>query len=86
MFVSQLRDPMIYILFIAVAISLFLKEIGDAVIIVAVILLNAIIGMIQEAKAEKSLEALRKMSSPTALVRREGKVYEMPTADIVVAT
>ena len=84
MFVSQLRDPMIYILFIAVAISLFLKEIGDAVIIVAVILLNAIIGMIQEAKAEKSLEALRKMSSPTALVRREGKVYEMPTADIVV--
>ncbi len=84
MFLSQLHDPMIYILFIAVAISLFLKEIGDAVIIVAVILLNAVIGMVQESKAEKSLEALKKMSSPTALVRRDGKVFEIQTADIVV--
>jgi Ca2+-transporting ATPase len=59
MFLSQLRDPMIYILFGAVIISIFLKEVSDAVIILAVILLNAVIGMIQEAKAEKSLEALK---------------------------
>ena len=59
MFLSQLRDPMIYILIGAVLISAFLKEFGDAIIIMAVILLNAIIGMVQESKAEKSLEALK---------------------------
>lgn len=84
MFLSQLRDPMIYILFGAVAISLFLKEVSDSVIILAVILLNATIGVIQEAKAEKSLEALKKLSSPTALVRRDGVPVEIPAAELVV--
>ncbi|QOX63283.1 cation-translocating P-type ATPase [Anoxybacterium hadale] len=83
MFLSQLRDPMIYILFGAVVISLFLKEVSDAVIILAVILLNAVIGMVQESKAEKSLEALKKLSSPTALVRRNGVPIEVPAADLV---
>jgi len=71
-FLSQLRDPLIYILLVAVMISLFLREFGDAVIIFAVILLNAVIGAAQESRAEKSLEALKKMSSPVALVRRDG--------------
>ena len=84
MFLSQLRDPMIYILLGAVVISLFLKEISDSIIILAVILLNAIIGMIQESKAEKSLEALKKLSSPTALVRRDSAPVELPAADLVV--
>lgn len=84
MFLSQLRDPMIYILFAAVAISAFLREFGDAIIILAVILLNAIIGLVQESKAEKSLEALKKMSSPSALVKRDGKVFEIPTAELVI--
>jgi Ca2+-transporting ATPase len=84
MFISQLRDPMIYILFVAVAISSFLKEFSDSLIILAVILLNATIGMIQESKAEKSLEALKKLSSPTALVRRNGNLIEIPAADLVV--
>lgn len=83
MFLSQLRDPMIYILFGAAAISLFLKEVSDAVIILAVILLNATIGVVQESKAEKSLEALKKLSSPTALVRRNGSPVEIPAADLV---
>ncbi|MDD4583742.1 MAG: cation-translocating P-type ATPase [Eubacteriales bacterium] len=83
MFLAQLRDPMIYILFAAVAISAFLKEFGDASIILAVILLNAIIGVVQESKAEKSLEALKKLSSPMALVRRDGNVIEIPAADLV---
>lgn len=83
MFLSQLRDPMIYILFGAVVISGFLREFSDAVIILAIILLNAIIGMVQESKAEKSLEALKKLSSPTALVRREGKPVEIPAAELV---
>ncbi len=83
MFIAQLRDPMIYILFAATGISLFLQEIADALIILAIILLNAIIGMVQEAKAEKSLEALKKLSSPTALVRRGGKIYDIEAAHLV---
>ena len=84
MFLSQLRDPMIYILFGAVVISLFLKEFSDACIILAVILLNAVIGMIQESKAEKSLDALKKLSSPTALVRRNGAHAEIPASELVI--
>jgi len=84
MFLSQLRDPMIYILFGAVIISVFLKEISDAAIILAVILLNAVIGMVQESKAEKSLEALKKLSSPTAMVRRDGCPMEIPASELVV--
>ncbi len=83
MFLSQLNDPMIYILFAAAAISLFLHEIGDAAIILAVVLLNAIIGMTQEAKAEAALAALKQMTSPTALVRRDGKLVDLPAKDLV---
>ena len=83
MFVSQLNDPMIYILMVAVVISAFLGELVDACIIVAIILLNAIIGTVQEDKAEKSLEALKKLSSPTAMVRRDGKPVEVSASQLV---
>jgi Ca2+-transporting ATPase len=83
MFISQLQDPMIYILFAATGISLFLREVTDALIILAIVLLNATVGMVQEAKAEKSLEALKRLSSPTALVRRDGKLYDMAAKDLV---
>lgn len=84
LFLSQLQDPMIYILMGAVVISAILKEFSDAFIIIAVILLNAVIGMIQEEKAEKSLEALRQLSSPMALVRRGGKAIEIPAKELVL--
>ncbi|WRS26435.1 cation-translocating P-type ATPase [Oscillospiraceae bacterium MB08-C2-2] len=84
MFLSQLNDPMIYILFAAAAISMFLREWGDAVIILMVVLLNAIVGMSQEAKAEQALEALKKLSSPFALVRRDGKLMDVPAAELVL--
>jgi Ca2+-transporting ATPase len=83
MFLAQLRDPMIYILMAAVVISAALGEFSDAFIIVAVILLNAIVGVVQESKAEKSLEALKQLSSPVAMVRREGKTFEIPAAELV---
>lgn len=83
MFLSQLRDPMIYILFAAALISIFLRELGDAAIILFVVLLNAVVGTVQEAKAEQSLEALKKLSSPTALVRRDGRLLEVPAEELV---
>ena len=83
-FLSQLNDPMIYILFAATIVSLFLKEISDAIIIVSVVLLNGIIGTIQETKAEKALEALKKMSSPTCIVKRNGKLKEIKAEELVV--
>ena len=75
---------MIYILFVAIIISVSLKEISDAIIIVAVVLLNGIIGTVQESKAEKALEALKKMSSPSCVVIRDGHLVEIKAEELVV--
>lgn len=83
MFLSQLRDTMIYILFAAAAISIALGEVTDAIIILLVVLINAVIGVVQESKAEAALEALKNLSSPTAMVRRSGRAVEIPAADLV---
>ena len=83
MFLAQLRDPMIYVLIAAAVISVALREFSDAVIILCVVLLNAIVGMVQEGKAQRALDALKKMSSPTATVRRDGVVQELPAAQLV---
>ena len=83
-FLAQLNDPMIYILLVATFISLILGEISDAIIIIAVVLLNGVIGTVQESKAEKALEALKKMSSPTCVVRRDGSVKEIKAEELVV--
>lgn len=83
MFLSQLNEPMIYILFAAAAISLLLKEVSDAIIVLIVVLLNAVIGMVQEGKAQEALEALKKLSSPTAMVRRDGVTKEIPASELV---
>ena len=64
MFLDQLRDPMIIILLAGAFISAFLRELVDAGIIVAVIALNALIGVMQQYRSEKALEALKDMSSP----------------------
>ena len=84
LFFEQLNDPLIYILLVAIAVSLFLGEAGDAGIIAAVILLNAVVGVIQEGKARAAIEALQKLSSPRALVRRDGKEREIASAQLVV--
>ncbi|MDR1068096.1 MAG: cation-translocating P-type ATPase [Clostridiales Family XIII bacterium] len=81
-FFSQMNDPMIYILLAATIVSVILGEYTDAVIIIAIVLLNAVIGVVQESKAEKSLEALKKLSSPFALVRRDGGPVELPAAEL----
>jgi Ca2+-transporting ATPase len=83
MFFEQLKDWLIYILFVAVLITLFLGEYIDAAIIVFVILINAVLGVFQEVKAGKAIEALQKMTKPKALVLRNGEVKEMHSAKIV---
>lgn len=83
MFLEQFKDVMVIILLIAAAISGFLKEFADTAIILAVVIINAILGIIQESKAEKALEALKKMSAPYSKVKRNGDVLLIKTEDIV---
>ncbi len=82
-FIAQLMDWLIYILLVAVIITLFLGEYVDSVIIVIVIITNAILGVIQEIKAGRAIEALQKMSHPKALVRRNGDVREIHSDQVV---
>ena len=83
-FVEQLQDPLIYVLLGAAVISFLLHEMADAVIICAVVGLNAIVGTVQEGKARKALEALKKLTSPKAVVIRDGIRKEIPAVQLVV--
>ena len=83
LFVAQLQEWLIYILFAAVVITLFMGEYIDSVIILLVIIVNAVLGVVQEVKAGKAIEALQKMSFPKALVRRNGEVKEVDSEKIV---
>nr|WP_239565518.1 calcium-translocating P-type ATPase, SERCA-type [Brevibacillus fulvus] len=82
-FFNQFKDFMVVILLIATIISFFLGEYLDAITIVAIILINGILGFIQEARAEKSLQALKQMASPMARVVREGKPMMIPASELV---
>lgn len=75
---------MVIILIIGAIVSIFLKEYMDACIILVVIVLNAIIGVIQEFKAEKAIDALEKLSEPKAYVLRDGYLKEINSEDLVV--
>ena len=70
-FLEQLNDPLIYVLIVAAVVSVLLGEISDAVIIGVVVVMNALVGMLQEGKARKALESLKKLTSPKAMVIRE---------------
>ncbi|MHC2990471.1 ATPase [Pontibacter sp. HJ8] len=83
LFVAQLRDRLIYVWFAAVVITLFMGEYIDAIIILAVIILNAVLGVVQEVKAGNAIEALQKIASPKALVRRDGVVKEVDSETVV---
>ena len=83
MFLAQLRDWLIYVLLAAVIITLFMGEYIDAAIILLVIIINATLGVVQEIKAGKAIDALKKMSFPKALVRRNGKTLEIDSEKLV---
>lgn len=74
---EQLNEPLIYVLLVAAAASLFLHELGDTLIILVVVAMNATVGVIQEGKAQRALEALKKLQSPHALVLRDGQYHKV---------
>ena len=80
---SQINNILIWILIAAAVISVIAGELTDAVIIVSVIMLNAVIGIVQESKAEKALEELQKISTPKAVVKRDGQIKEISSEKIV---
>ncbi len=82
-FLAQLNDPLIFILFVAASISMLLGEYSDTLIILSVILVNALVGVIQEGKAQRALHALKEMSSPKALLIKDGNTTEIPAADLI---
>ncbi|SHJ61593.1 ATPase, P-type (transporting), HAD superfamily, subfamily IC [Anaerobranca californiensis DSM 14826] len=83
-FISQFKDPMVLILLAATLISVVLGEYYDAITILVIIFINGILGFIQEYKAEKSLQALAKLTSPKAKVLRDGRIVNVDTKDLVV--
>ncbi len=88
-FVKQLMDPMIIILLAAAAISGVLavvegESFTDVIIILAVVIINAVLGVYQESKAEKAIEALQEMSAATSKVLRDGKIMTVHSEDLVV--
>ena len=83
LFLSQLKDMLIYVLIAAAVITLIIGEYADSIIIIFVIILNAVIGVFQEYKAGKAIEALQKMTTPKAIVRRDGKAIEINSEEVV---
>lgn len=85
-FIYQLKDVMIYVLLIASIINVIAHGIDgltEAAIILMVVLINAVVGVVQESRAEKTLEALKELSTPRAIVRRNGEVIEIDSKELV---
>jgi Ca2+-transporting ATPase len=83
MLLHQLTDFMILILIAAAVISGIIGDLTDTIIILAIIILNAVVGFIQEYRAEKAMEALKLMAAANARILREGKTIDIPASDLV---
>jgi Ca2+-transporting ATPase len=83
LFAEQFKSFLIIILLAAVAISAFLGELLDATVIFAIIIAVAVLGFIQEFRAEKAIEALKQIAAPVARVRRDGITQEIPSREVV---
>ncbi len=83
LFLHQFKDVMIFILAVAAVISVAVGDIKDAVVILVIVLLNAIIGFVQEYRAGKAIEALKKMSAQNASVRRDGEIIQIAASELV---
>jgi Ca2+-transporting ATPase len=83
MFLKQFTDILIIILLIATALSIAVEAIVDAIIIIAMVLATAILGFVEEFRSEKAVEALEKLTAPTAIVLRDKKEVKVPANEIV---
>jgi P-type Ca2+ transporter type 2C len=83
MLLAQFQDFMVLVLLGATAVSYAMGETADAITIVVIVLVNAVLGFIQEYRAEQSLEALKQLAAPTARLRRGGQEVQVPAADMV---
>jgi Ca2+-transporting ATPase len=83
MFIDQFRDFMILVLIAAALISGFIGELSDTIAIIVIVMLNAVIGFVQEYRAEKAMEALKKMAAPYATAIRNGMHENIPAPGIV---
>ncbi len=81
---SQLNGPMIYMLLVAAVISALVGGWVDSVAIAAIVVINAVIGVVQDRRATRALDALRRLTVTPALVRRDGKVREIPADELAV--
>ncbi len=82
-FLCQFKDLLTFILLVSTVVTIFMGEYSEAMTIGVIVLLNSLMGFIQEYKTEKTLEALKKMASPLAKVRRDGTVMEILGEDLV---
>jgi len=82
-FLRQFLSPLIYVLLVAAIIAVVVEHFIDAGVILGVLLLNAVVGFMQETRAERAMEALIQMAAPRARVRRDGRVMLLPAREIV---
>ncbi|SIN72935.1 cation-translocating P-type ATPase [Chitinophaga niabensis] len=83
LFFRQFFEVMILVLVVAAVISAFIGEVSDTFVIIVIIILNAVVGFIQEYRAEKAMDALRKMAAPTSTLIRNGSTIRLPSIELL---
>ena len=81
---AQFKDFLVIILIVASIVSAFVGEVTDSLVIIAIVIMNAALGVFQESKAEKAMEALQKMAAPNSKVVRGGSILTVPSRELVV--
>ena len=83
MFIAQFKEPLVLVLIVAAVISAALREATEGIVIMAIVVVNAVLGVTQESRAEKALAALKKLAAPNARVRRDGVTVMVPARELV---